>query len=394
MAALPNTGITTTLVGQTLGSSSRDVGTLCTHPNINKWSKWKPVRFNKVSGLTLANLQSVNFGFLIPTDSNNDYTILLEPWEYLKPRGGAQNEFYRLGDFRNYNHNSVRLITVPEMRTLNAINGSTNFNITADKTQSSTTVLSIDDFSDNSIGNLYFCIVLKTPNNLVFIKTASGQIKNGYFTVSLPASADPFNYTPLQMIFGLSSERIDEVVSVNSLGLTILKALPTDNQYYMVDIIRNMEDLLTVRFDYISRNATPVSNFEDINQYLQSTTPQKWFSTPAGNGFFKVNIKNNSSDNFTVYKNKIQISVTKRVDGSAGTYNLEPEMYNSSGAAITSIEVPANGSVDVIIGRSGLFVEDILPMPGDKSDTQVRLVYQYTSQYMEWALSPSILIQA
>jgi hypothetical protein len=392
--ALPNSNISVAMVKAELGAATNDVGQLCIHPNINKWSKWKPVRFNKVSGLTLADLQSVNFGFLIPTDSNNDYTILLQPWEYLKPRGGAQNEFYRLDDFRNYNHNSVKLMAVPEILSLNAINSSTNFNITADKTQSSTTVLSIDDFSDNSIGNLYFCVVLKTPNNLAFIKTASGQVKTGDLTVVLPASAAPFNYSPLQMIFGFSSEKIDEVVSVDSLGLTVLKSIPADNRYYMVDVIRNMKDLLTVRFDYISRNATPVSNFEDINQYLQSTIPQKWFSTPMGNGFFKVNIKNNSSSNFTVAKNKIRISVTKRVDGSAGTYSIEPEMYNSSGAAITSIGVPANGSVDVIIGRSGLFVEDILPMPGDKSDTQVRLVYQYTSQYLEWVLSPSILIQA
>lgn len=34
--ALPNSNISTTLVGNTLGSSSRDIGTLCTHPNINK----------------------------------------------------------------------------------------------------------------------------------------------------------------------------------------------------------------------------------------------------------------------------------------------------------------------------------------------------------------------
>ena len=49
MAALPTTGITTTLVGTTLGVSSRDVGTLCTHPNINMWSKYKPVSINNAA---------------------------------------------------------------------------------------------------------------------------------------------------------------------------------------------------------------------------------------------------------------------------------------------------------------------------------------------------------
>lgn len=30
-------------VGSVLGSASNDVGTLCTHANINMWAKFKPV---------------------------------------------------------------------------------------------------------------------------------------------------------------------------------------------------------------------------------------------------------------------------------------------------------------------------------------------------------------
>ena len=94
--ALPNTNITTTLVGQTIGSGSRDVGTLCTHPNINKWSKWKPVQLDKTEGLTESDLISVACGL-----SRNPQTQAISYW---KPRGGMNNEYYRLGDFRNYNH--------------------------------------------------------------------------------------------------------------------------------------------------------------------------------------------------------------------------------------------------------------------------------------------------
>ena len=46
--ALPNSNISTTLVGNTLGSGSRDVGTLCSHPNVNMWSKRKPFRDNVI----------------------------------------------------------------------------------------------------------------------------------------------------------------------------------------------------------------------------------------------------------------------------------------------------------------------------------------------------------
>lgn len=100
--ALPNTNITTTLVGQTLGTSSRDVGTLCTHPNINKWSKWKPVRHSTVSPLTEAELKAVNYGLFLPTAISVTQIPIIGKVSYQKPRGGAYNEAYRLGDFRNY----------------------------------------------------------------------------------------------------------------------------------------------------------------------------------------------------------------------------------------------------------------------------------------------------
>jgi hypothetical protein len=42
---LPNSGITTTLVANTLGISSHSVSQLCTHSNINYYSKYKPISF-------------------------------------------------------------------------------------------------------------------------------------------------------------------------------------------------------------------------------------------------------------------------------------------------------------------------------------------------------------
>ena len=112
--ALPNTNITTSLVKTTIGASTNNVGALCKHPNINKWSKWKPVRFNKVSGLTDLDIKNINYGIdyvsfssieNIRTAYNLNQTIL----SYNKPRGNTifPAEPYRLGDFRNYEHNAV-----------------------------------------------------------------------------------------------------------------------------------------------------------------------------------------------------------------------------------------------------------------------------------------------
>ena len=108
--ALPNSNISTTLVGNTIGSGSRDVGTLCTHQNINKWSRWKPIRSNKVVGITEADITSAKSGLVVP--SVNGYANIISYYRnnpgftfpYNKPRGGTYSEYYRLGDFRNYDH--------------------------------------------------------------------------------------------------------------------------------------------------------------------------------------------------------------------------------------------------------------------------------------------------
>lgn len=112
--ALPNTGISVSMVKSAIGASTNDVGSLCSHPNINKWSRWKPIRRNKLDGITLSDIATVRGGLqfvefdtlaaLVTYYRNNpSYSF-----EYLKPRGGAQNEFYRLGDFRNYDHTAFR----------------------------------------------------------------------------------------------------------------------------------------------------------------------------------------------------------------------------------------------------------------------------------------------
>lgn len=119
--ALPNSNISTSLVGTTLGTSSRDVGALCVHQNVNKWSKWKPVKYQSVVGLTDEQLKSINCGMIIPSfttvaaliDYYNNNPDL--KWEYNKPTGGATSP-YRLGDFRNYEHSAIKFynVVIPE----------------------------------------------------------------------------------------------------------------------------------------------------------------------------------------------------------------------------------------------------------------------------------------
>lgn len=101
--------ITTTDVGTVLQSSSHNVGTLCSLNGINKWAKYKPVRYSTVTKLTEEQLKSVNYG-LVPSENPEivskegltyDGEIQLgAEWIYNKPTGGSSSP-YRLGDFLN-----------------------------------------------------------------------------------------------------------------------------------------------------------------------------------------------------------------------------------------------------------------------------------------------------
>lgn len=113
--ALPTieTAINTTIVKQTIGVSSNNVGTLCLSSNINKWSKYKPVRYANV-----APIRGVGSDWWMAADGNCGLNIPNYPnmaamftalragtimWDYLKPGGGATQP-YRLADFAGYEH--------------------------------------------------------------------------------------------------------------------------------------------------------------------------------------------------------------------------------------------------------------------------------------------------
>lgn len=99
--ALPENNITTDSVAQTLGVNAHDIGTLCISDNINKWSKYKPVRLNKVSAIGDANWykgEDGNCGYEIPLMKYAEESSI-KSWTYLKP-----TNYYRLDDFAGYDH--------------------------------------------------------------------------------------------------------------------------------------------------------------------------------------------------------------------------------------------------------------------------------------------------
>lgn len=99
------------MVCRATGTYTAFLSKLCTSPNINIWSKWKPVSLAKTAGLTAADLASVNYGFQINSGNTALFTTYWDAilnaakdadgWYYKRPYGTSASP-YRLGDYRNY----------------------------------------------------------------------------------------------------------------------------------------------------------------------------------------------------------------------------------------------------------------------------------------------------
>lgn len=178
MAALPSTEITTSMVANAIGAASNDVGTLCSHSNVNKWSKWKPVSLAKVTGLTESDLSSVKYGFTIPSANAAGSDTLSASWTYNKPTGGSTSP-YRLGDFRNYQHSSEIPYSFLIPSLISKGSGTVLVKMIPDSTLETGNLTCADLFA-----NMYLGIMIKRGTEIRY-KTATTKIPDGVSTINI-----------------------------------------------------------------------------------------------------------------------------------------------------------------------------------------------------------------
>jgi len=98
--ALSTTNISVPLVRSEIGASSSDVATLCTHANVNRWSKLKPINSSQVEPLSLEQFISLKYGIRIfELFGTVGSTYNAANWAYNKPTSLNPK---RLDDFRQY----------------------------------------------------------------------------------------------------------------------------------------------------------------------------------------------------------------------------------------------------------------------------------------------------
>jgi hypothetical protein len=168
--------VTSALVKSTLGASIDEWSQLILHANINKWSKYKPVRG------TYPASSSGKYGLDLSLWNNSTGTFSPSNWDYLRPRGGVYFESYRTGDFRGYEHNSS--LTLPPAyckdsdQEENSVlypsqpSGAVASNTAKGKFNSTTSSVRLT-VTDLGLQNYYFGVLLITPSGRKYIQTVN-----------------------------------------------------------------------------------------------------------------------------------------------------------------------------------------------------------------------------
>ena len=346
--ALPNTNISVAMVKAELGAATNDVGQLCIHPNINKWSKWKPVRFNSVNPITQAQLASINFGITPPAPSNDYTTVMNTKWGYSKPTGGSSSP-YRLSDFRNYDKTAgaiayveeeiyidKSIITSREIALLMNISG-TDF------------LIGLNDFIGD-VGAYYYGAVIEERHNR-YIITSDKTLANGGYSFTLDFTQPPFdllweNYTIRHLLISRPSTTIQTLANF---GAALYMSIPTadgDVNFTNMTVSATPPNEIMISFSHVGVNQLanlPISNYQSIDGPSMQT---------SGALYLRAQLKNNSdSAKVFQYPNEIGISPTFFGDTYRGPIQIYYQGVLQTGA---QIEVPPSSTIELVMGNINL----------------------------------------
>ena len=262
-----------------IGITGGDVGQVCTHVLINKWSKYKPTRYRStdVTGFssgseywkgTLDTSNRQTCGLLIPWSQTFGANLRDDPgsflyklshgllgWTYLRPTGGIDAFPFRLMDFDGYEHDSVNPLPVPPEGSVRVqgANGTMNLHV-AQELPSNNLGLAIMDAAVTSakLVNFYACALIyngdysrywwksaSKPLSALFTTPADLEARNILFT-GLPDSGTYYVRTFLSSVqIGQNSSPQGEYIACENeaMQITFVNATP-----YYVTITKAMWD--------------------------------------------------------------------------------------------------------------------------------------------------------
>ena len=340
--ALPESGISIPMVARELGTTENDLGRLCTHENINKWSKYKPVAFKSVNALTDTERASVDWGFRAFSYPTYQEAATSE-WTYRKPMGG-ESEPFRLADFEGYNKDAKPFVTnIPQDVTVS--NGVPHiFELGIDLNNSDFELI---DFSGD-IGSFYY--------GIVFVKGDSKYIQTAKFEFGLGEGSILVETTHPFFTLGGTIEANHILINQKIENFTLLSNIVNDAPTYMslptAEGVSNIS-IITAIPRVANIDITKIAAKLDYDM-----SPVTGYTSPTGNGFvtnsslyLQLSIVNNSNQAVTLQN--MRLSADPTYYGPSGFY-FPADMYNLDKTPISSLYVPSGQSRDIIIGTDNL----------------------------------------
>ena len=344
---LPNNNITTTLISNTIGTVSNNIGVLCTSNKINKWSKYKPISYSSINNIYTDDsiIQSINYGLSISASTNYK---ALSYWIYIKPTGGSTSP-YRLGDFRNYNHAATPPITVKGYNKNINVFYKTNDYVTAFINSDESDAITINNLP--LIKDYYFGVVFEDSNGNKYPITSTDTFMNGGSSIYLNFNTAPFNTMTNTQLTGYTACFKYSRVQNSAVGTNEYIALPSNNSNLIyLNIIKTLG--LNTYSNHITSQSTPNFSFFSITDYTFATTGgDDLYFTSSGSVFFKLKLTNTTSDIIPFNLNALSLRFDKTLNRDT-QLTVTPNVYINNILKTGIINIPVGGFIEIVIGHT------------------------------------------
>lgn len=358
-------------VSSLIGAGTNDLGTLCKHPNVNMWAKYKPISAAVIGELTEAKQKELCFGLSAPdgryvsaislSNASDIEDAISNVWVYEQPQGGASSP-YRLGDFKGYYHDANPPMEAQVPSSGLTVNKSkktyVNINIDVDPDRGGVGIYEIQGYEllngDLDLREYEWIFLVKDPNGNYKVAGKAdenildydGQINSTSIYIDIS------NFTtyikPYDVYIGLGKFSNGRwwVIPLPNGGKSTMNKCPF-KLYVTNDPISGgggvSNWLNDVLFSYTLNGV-----YKTANECTDEGSGNYSMKTTYGDVYIKLTIKNTSGSSSVISGNDIEIYANER--------NLiaHPIIYNSSNTAVSSLTIPANGTVTCTFRFDGL----------------------------------------
>lgn len=362
--ALPDSNISVAMVKAEIYAATNDVGQLCRHPNIKKWSKWKPVKHNSLTPITQNQLALINFGLEPPTPSSDYTTVVNTEWEYSKPTGGLLSP-YRLTDFRNYYHNAGAIVGVMSDIDLYKSGISSREIQLLMNISDSDFQIGLNDFI-NDVGSYYYGVVFESGLNYQYKHIKTAKLNIGYDTINntppigssrssfeISMNEPPFSSPqsqPIKLYHVLVNQAVPTMQSLGNVTRSFL-SLPSDSNNVSYITIKEAGIAGGLQMKAVSVGVSPVGVGYPIGDYMNID----------GDGFYTrgalyigFDLRNTDDVNTASFEGGSYEMLVSRTYFGDNTTRIGVEAYNEQGEIAGRILVPPNSTRFVWIGGANV----------------------------------------